>query len=190
MALKMKRSFVITNILIFLIQNAYAMDTPQENRNAQLLTAAFDGKSALVKTLLENGADVNTRDKFQRTPLMHAAINGRTETCKVLIAAGADIATRTDIGATALTFCYSLSPKDTYNYLVDHQQEVNARIITALLCLHRMKIEGNACAQFLYRYFTSLLEPSIGKYHSIATLNSFRKHNADTAARVKKCAIQ
>lgn len=49
----------------------------------------------------------------------------------------------------------------------ENQRLQNARIITTLLCFHRMKNEGNACARLLYRHFSILLEPKIGMYKTM-----------------------
>ena len=45
--------------------------------------------------------------------------------------------------------------------VVYRQHRVNARTMAALLCMNRLKAEGNKGAQFLYRYFKPLLFPHL-----------------------------
>lgn len=69
--------------------------------STSLLTAAADGKTAEVQTLLEKGAPVDARDKKDRTPLMLAAQHGRAETVRLLLAKGAHADARDRMGYTA-----------------------------------------------------------------------------------------
>ena len=60
--------------------------------NEQMVTAAFEGNSAAVMSLLAKGADVNAAGKYSGwTPLMLAARKGDTKLVSLLIAHGADL---------------------------------------------------------------------------------------------------
>ena len=45
-------------------------------KEAQFVSAAADGRTALVVTMLEDGMDVNATDDHQRTALLKAAKHG------------------------------------------------------------------------------------------------------------------
>ncbi len=60
--------------------------------NEQMVTAAFEGNSAAVMSLLTKGADVNAEGKYSGwTPLMLAARKGDTKLVSLLIVHGADL---------------------------------------------------------------------------------------------------
>ena len=55
-----------------------------------LMIASREGKSEIVKTLLEKGAQVNMQDTYGLTALSFASQMGRTEIVKLLLDKGAD----------------------------------------------------------------------------------------------------
>lgn len=59
--------------------------------NEALVSAAEQGDTPTVLTLLAAGADLNYRDAYGRTPVMAATHGNQVETVRALIAAGADI---------------------------------------------------------------------------------------------------
>jgi hypothetical protein len=66
-----------------------------------LLTAAHNGDTAHVLSLLKAGADLGAQDKNGRTPLMLAAGNGHAETVRALLEKGASPSARDKAGRTA-----------------------------------------------------------------------------------------
>jgi len=72
--------------------------------------------------------------------------------------------------------------------LVYRQHRVNARTMTALLCMNRLKAEGNGCAQFLYRYFKPLLFPYLYRGFSYIPITQLLnvKDEPDSFGRCKR----
>lgn len=67
-----------------------------------LMTAAVEGRVALVKALIAAGANVNIQNNKGRTPLINAALHGKIEVVKVLLEAGANPEIKDDEGYTAI----------------------------------------------------------------------------------------
>ncbi|MBN2858477.1 MAG: ankyrin repeat domain-containing protein, partial [Candidatus Delongbacteria bacterium] len=53
--------------------------------------AALEGKTDIVKYLVDKGADINTRDREGSIPLQNAAIKGYFEIVKILVENGSDV---------------------------------------------------------------------------------------------------
>jgi hypothetical protein len=71
--------------------NPAGLDVRDGRGVTPLVTAASQGDTALVKSLLAQGAGVNATAADGRTPLIAAAQNGRIDTVTALIAAGANL---------------------------------------------------------------------------------------------------
>ena len=56
-----------------------------------LMAASMNGKTGIVKILLDRGADVNAKNQWGETALIFAARGGHTELAKTLLDRGADI---------------------------------------------------------------------------------------------------
>ena len=87
------RSPVVAALFVFA---AFAADSGKE-----LLNAARNGETAVVRSLLASGASIDSRDKNGKTPLMLAAENGRRDTVELLTKSGADPNVRDKNGFTA-----------------------------------------------------------------------------------------
>jgi ankyrin repeat protein len=59
--------------------------------NADLLKAAEEGKTDVVRSLIAKGADVNAKDKEGKTALAYAKENSHTEIVQLLKQAGANV---------------------------------------------------------------------------------------------------
>ena len=99
--------------------------------NADLLKAAEEGKTEVVKTLITKGADVNARPIEGKvngwTALMAAAENGHTETVRALLEAGADLNARDKNGKTALTY----AKENSHTEIVQLLKQAGANVVSS-----------------------------------------------------------
>ena len=79
-----------------------AVDARDERDWTPLMVAAFNGKEAVAKVLIQHGADVKARDRGGYTPLHWAALNGYKEVVRLLIAKGVDRNAQSNFGLTSL----------------------------------------------------------------------------------------
>lgn len=73
-----------------------------ENGETVLIKAVKNGKTEMIKLLLDRGADVNIADGSGYTPLMLAAFRGYTDVVELLLAKGARVNELNPYGETAL----------------------------------------------------------------------------------------
>ncbi len=69
--------------------------------HADLMTAAFEGHTETMKSLISDGADVNARSEDNETALMAAAIMGHEDIVDILLENRADINAKSKHGETA-----------------------------------------------------------------------------------------
>jgi len=88
-----------------LLDAGYPIEEPVYSDATPLFYAVDEGKTPIVRLLIERGANVNARmEQFQYTPLMVAAQNLKLDIVKALLAAGADHKLADKYGRTALIF--------------------------------------------------------------------------------------
>lgn len=91
-----------------------------------LYKAAGEGRTEIVKYLIEKGADVNFRGKeWGHTPLSEAASRGFDDVIEVLLKAGADPKVKDRNGYTAFAIAALGGQVDAANALLEHS-DVNA----------------------------------------------------------------
>jgi ankyrin repeat protein len=88
--------------------------------------ASYEGKTDIVKYLLEKGADVGTKDKEGSTPLQNAAAKGHFEIVKLLVEKGSDVNYKDDNDVTPLHFGCMSGNLDIVKYLVAKGADLNA----------------------------------------------------------------
>lgn len=103
-----------------------------------LITAAYEGQTPVIKDLLDKGADVNERGgcglwdaggDFGATPLLCAAHGGHLESVQLLIGRGADVNARgTTIGRTPLTAAAYARHTGIATLLIEKGADVNYAI--------------------------------------------------------------
>lgn len=81
------------------------IDTGNKTGQTLLIMAAKNGKTKLVKSLINLGANIDAKTNGGYTALMKAAYNGHTETTQLLVGVGAnpDLQTKSDHTALMLT---------------------------------------------------------------------------------------
>lgn len=82
-----------------------------------LMSAAWEGRTPMVKKLVRSGADVNARDDYGRTAVMLAILRNKFEAVKYLAENNADLNLRESDGLTALDIATRYRQKETAAYL-------------------------------------------------------------------------
>ena len=117
---------LIVLLNLFIPLTAYAGDL-----NADLLKAAEDGNTEVVKTLITKGADVNAKliegEMKGWTALMAAAGKGHTDTVRALLGAGADLNAKDKESKTALTY----AKENDHNEIVQLLKQAGANVISS-----------------------------------------------------------
>jgi hypothetical protein len=99
------------------------------NLGTPIVTAAEQGHTRIVETLLDHGVDIEQKNLDGQTPLLVAARNGRVATCRLLL----------DRGANVNCCCpMSLSPLHAALYVTHGQGEFE---IVQLLIQHGANLE-------------------------------------------------
>ena len=124
----------VETIKEFLNQDKTLVNTPDNDGNTALMTAAEHGHNAVVNTLLERGAagaNINAQNKKGATALMFAANYGHSETVAALLAAlpagGAGIDIQNNKGYTALIMACITGHGRVVSTLLDHGANTNAQ---------------------------------------------------------------
>lgn len=87
--------------------------------------AALEGRTDLVKRLLDEGVGADIADEDGRTPLMYAAFNGHNEIIKLLLDQGAKVNSPDLNGRTALMMASSGPYPAAVKILLDHGADPN-----------------------------------------------------------------
>lgn len=88
--------------------------------------ASLEGKTDIVKYLVEKGADINTRDREGSNPLQNAAIKGYFDIVKILVEKGSDVNYKDDNDVTPLHFACMSGNYELVKYLIDKGANVRA----------------------------------------------------------------
>ena len=142
-----------------------------KSRNATpLLAASIEGKTNIVKLLLENGAKINMRSQvsysrkskkgnenyssFDWTPLIGAVSGGKTETAKLLIEHKANIDATNSRGMNPLMYAIKDENKEMTELLLTSGADYNARDASGNSVTEYARRTGNYEIEDLVRKYT------------------------------------
>lgn len=80
-----------TDQLADFLDHGLPVDVLDPAGNSLLMLAAYHGRAATVRMLLERGADPDTRNARDQSPIAGALFKGEDEVVAVLLEAGADV---------------------------------------------------------------------------------------------------
>ena len=115
----------------------------QEDLAYQLLDAAQNGSTDVVKDLLDMGVEVDCLDGLGRTPLHLAAYQGHTDTAELLLDRGADPNLVSGNDHTPLQSIAKRGSTDMATLLLDRGADVNASTRTVNAPLQIAASAGN-----------------------------------------------
>jgi len=112
-----------------LISQGYDINLPDKNGDTALILAAYEGKTEILKLLLEAGADVTVLDPGMKATALHAAAYaGRTEAAKLLIEYKIDINKQGPYnGYTALHDAIWQNNIETAKVIIDAGADLNIK---------------------------------------------------------------
>ena len=125
-----------TNVVVDIIKERINPDEFDQNGYTLIGWAAYNGRTVLVRHLLERGVLPDVPSEGGLTPLMLAAMEGHLDAFSLLLGAGADIRVRDDQDNTALIWTarslniYGLVIEDEtaiVELLIESGAEVDAR---------------------------------------------------------------
>ncbi|HXK50025.1 MAG TPA: ankyrin repeat domain-containing protein [Clostridiales bacterium] len=88
--------------------------------------ASLEGKTDLVKYLVDKGANISTRDREGSIPLQNAAIKGYFDIVKILVEKGSDVNYKDDNDVTPLHFACMSGNLELVKYLVEKGADVSS----------------------------------------------------------------
>ena len=106
----------------YLLKRRARVNTRNRNGETALSLAAFHGKLAFVRRLVEAGADVNL---YSWPPLIYAAFKGHAEVAEYLLGKGAEVNATTTNGSTALLFASRFGHLEVVEVLLKHHADPN-----------------------------------------------------------------
>jgi ankyrin repeat protein len=99
---------------------------PLENWTS-LTLAAYNGRSEIVRLLLDAGADMEAKDQVAgETPLHWAAIKGHKDIAEMILSKGAQVDSRDKWGLTPLQRAAEKGQRVVASILIDHKADINA----------------------------------------------------------------
>jgi len=148
----------VVKVKQFLSKDAALVNHRLVNEFTPVFEAANQGRTAVVKLLLEQGAKVDAR-VLGETPLFRACMDGYTEAAAVLLDHGANLSAANNRGKTPLFIAIHRLHPSTVRLLLDHgadpnlsmekNQEGNERIF---IPLHEAVAEVTLTLQWISKY--------------------------------------
>lgn len=111
------------DITLELLRKGMAIEEKDHEGNTPLLRAAINGRTGVVKVLLEHGAETEVRNlQSQNTPLLHAIARGHISAAQCLIENGANLSAETNWGLQAIHEAVRFAAKPVISILIDRGQ--------------------------------------------------------------------
>jgi ankyrin repeat protein len=111
------------DITLELLRKGMAIEEKDHGGNTALLQAAINGKTGVVKVLLEHGAETEVRNRqSQNTPLLHAIARSHISAAQCLVENGADLSAETNWGWQAIHEAVRFEAKPLISMLIDRGQ--------------------------------------------------------------------
>jgi ankyrin repeat protein len=95
------------------------LDARDENGNTAVMNAAYEGKNAVLRHLLEKGADAKAENEFKSRAIGVAAFRNNIEGMRLLIAHGADPNHANAYGETPLIYAAKYGYSEMARELLD-----------------------------------------------------------------------
>ena len=109
-----------------------------------LMMASTNGRTEVVKLLLDKGAEVNLKNNYGITALFMASANGHTEIVKLLLDKGAEVNVKnTDDGVTALFMASANGHTGIVKLLLDKGADVNVKNTYGITALFMASAHGH-----------------------------------------------
>jgi len=105
------------------------------NRDDNLVAAARDGQTKIVRSLLDKGADVNAKNNVGSSALTMAAIGGHEDVLRELLKHGANVQAQNRDGVNALYGACQGGHAAIVNELLKHDIDVNAQTCSGATAL-------------------------------------------------------
>ena len=129
MAMKMKKTYVATLILMASVVGCYSQAPSQISAvplvETDIFSSVENGDLDNVKIQLQGGVDVNAKGQMGETPLLYAADRGNLDIVEFLLTNGADINAKDNKGWTPLLRASYRGHLDVVKSLVDKGADIN-----------------------------------------------------------------
>ncbi|MFT3850436.1 MAG: ankyrin repeat domain-containing protein [Propionivibrio sp.] len=104
----------------YLLAHRARLNTRNKHGETAVSIAAYNGRTAYVKRLVEAGAEINY---YGWPPLSYAAYNGHLEIVEYLLKHGAEVNGKTGNGSTALFFASRLGHVEVVQFLLKNRAD-------------------------------------------------------------------
>eukprot|EP00300_Choanocystis_sp_HF-7_P025749 c27906_g1_i1.p1 GENE.c27906_g1_i1~~c27906_g1_i1.p1 ORF type:complete len:251 (+),score=22.28 c27906_g1_i1:32-754(+) len=120
---------------------AQSLDEMQFGRG--LWTAAKDGETDRLRTLLTRGSRASATDASGYSPLHYASRNNHPDACRILLLHGASVNATTPHGSTALHRAAYMGLKDVISVLLEYGADPTLRDSDGMTALHKVAQSGS-----------------------------------------------
>lgn len=113
-----------------LIEGGVDVNGKDAKGDTALVVAAREGKTRVIKTLMDNKADPDIGDRNNRIPVIHTVVKGHVETLDALLANGASANAKMPVHAAPLEYVIRTMDtqhrgRETFDMLIKHGADVH-----------------------------------------------------------------